>query len=622
MMLRWCGGIAARMHASLAPRTPARSGSAVLMRTTTLLLSAILLLTGCGKRTGPDRPGGGAVKDLPVTVEQTGELDSIASPEAVRGGTYSAWGGGFPKSLNMWLDFNSFSKSITELMFEGLVEMHSTRDEPRGLLAVSWTISEDRKTFTFQIHPDAKWSDGRPVTAEDIQFYYDVIMNPKHLTSLFRVDMSRFSRPEVLGEKTVRLMANQAHWMNFWTAAGFVAFPKHAWEGKDFNAINFEFPVVSGPYALDEVKMNRSVSLKRRGDWWGRVKKSNQYKYNFDHVVFKSMEDRVKALETLKRGDFDVCAIYTARIWAQQTDFPQVQKNWVVRQTVFNQEPKAFQGFALNLRRPIFQDQRVREALACLLNRELMNEKLMFNEYFLLNSYYPDLYPGNRNPDAPFVKFDPERARRLLAEAGWAVDAGGTLVKDGAPFEIVFLHHGEDLRHLNIYLEDLKSVGIRARVDLVSEATYTKRKDYHEFDMLWANWGATRLRDPESMWSSKTADDIATQNVCGFKDEEIDRLIEAQKTEMDLGRRNEILKAIDRRLTRIMPYVLLWQSDRSRLLYWNKFGTPRTVLNKFDREDVIPIYWWYDSNRADALAEAMRRDQPLPAVPAEVHYTE
>jgi microcin C transport system substrate-binding protein len=91
---------------------------------------------------------------------------------------------------------------------------------------------------------------------------------------------------------------------------------------------------------------------------------------------------------------------------------------------------------------------------------------------------------------------------------------------------------------------------------------------------------------------------------------------------MDLGKRNEILKAIDQRLTRIMPYVLLWQSDRSRLLYWNKFGTPRTVLNKFDREDVIPIYWWYDSNRADALAEAMRRDQPLPAVPAEVHYTE
>lgn len=587
-----------------------------------LLLASCLILSSCGKKPPGSAPATSSVKDAPVVVEQTGEPDPIAAPQAVRGGVFTTWGGGYPKSLNMWLDYNSFSSQITGLMFEPLVEMHSTRDEPIGSLAESWEISPDKKTYTFKIHPAAKWSDGRPVTADDVQFYYDVIMNPKNLTSLFRVDMSRFARPEVLDAKTVRITAEEPHWKNFWSAAGFLALPKHAWEKLDFNTINFEFPVVSGPYVLQEVKTNRSISLQRRGDWWGRVKQYNQHKYNFDSLVFKSMEDRVKALETLKRGDFDVYPVYTARIWAQQTDFPQTQKNWVVRQNVYNQEPKAFQGFAINLRRPIFQDARVRQALAHLLNRELMNEKLMFNEYFLLNSYYPDLYPENRNPDAPFLNFDPEKARALLREAGWVVDASGTLAKDGQPFEIVFLHHGDDLRHLNIYLEDLKNVGIRARIDLVSQAAFTKRKDTHEFDLLWANWGASRLRDPETMWHSRTASDVATQNLSGVNDPEIDKLIDAQKTEMDLSRRNDILKQIDQRLTALMPYVLLWQSDHTRLLYWNKFGTPKSVLDKFNREEVAMAYWWFDPEKSRALEAAMKSDSPLPAAPAEVRYAE
>jgi microcin C transport system substrate-binding protein len=235
-------------------------------------------------------------------------------------------------------------------------------------------------------------------------------------------------------------------------------------EGKDFNAINFDFPVVSGPYAIGDIKTNRSISLKRRADWWGRVRKFNIGKYNFDYITYKSMADRNKALESLKRGDFDAYAIYTAKIWAEQTDFPQVKKNHVVRQEIYNEEPKAFQGFTMNLRRPLFQDLRVRQALSHLLNRELMNEKLMFNIYFLLNSYYPDLYEKNQSP-AAFYNFNPEKARQLLTEAGWQVDGTGTLMKDGRPFEFTFLHHGDDLRHINIYVEDLKKVGIRPKVE-------------------------------------------------------------------------------------------------------------------------------------------------------------
>jgi len=590
-------------------------------------LAALTLFLSAGCGGGSDavtsRQVGPAVVDEPITLEAGGQFDPIASPQAVKGGSFFTWAGGYPKSLNMWLDYNSFSAQIASMMYEPLIGMDPVGDDPLGVLAESWEISEDKTTFTFHLNPGARWSDGVAVTAEDVQYYYDVLMNPANLTSLFRVDLSRFSRPEVVDERTVRIKAEEAHWKNFWSAGGFYAFPKHAWDGQDFNEINFEFPVVSGPYRLYQALTNRSITLQRRGDWWGRNLKVNQYKYNFDYLVFRAEEDRTKALEMLKRGDFDLYPIYTAAIWAEQTNFPQVEKNWVVRQLVYNQEPKSFQGFALNMRRPLFQDPLVREALAHLLNRELMLDRLMYNQYFLLNSYYPDLYPNNINPDAPQIAYDPDRARALLAEAGWEVDpADGILKKNGQVFDIVFLYTGTPLPHLNIYMEDLKKVGIQARVELLSQATFTKRIDEHEYDMTWQAWGASRLRDPESMWDSSTADEIATQNISAVNDPAIDALIESQKEEMDLSVRNEILRQIDDRLTTIMPYVLLWQSDRNRLLYWNRFGTPTYVLDKFNREDAAIAYWWFDAEKSARLDEAMGADSSLSPEPAEVHYRE
>lgn len=593
------------------------------MKKLTVILP-FLILAACGKPSGDQQTGQrstSAVRDIPVKLEAGGEVDPVAVEGAVAGGAYSTWAGEFPKSLNMWLDYNSFSAQICGLMFEDLVDMHSTKDEPVGGLAESWEISADKKTYTFKIHPDARWSDGKPVTAEDVQFYFDVMMNPKNLTSLWRVDLSRFTRPEVVDEKTVRITAGEPHWKNFWTAAGFFAFPKHAWKDVDFNQQNFSFPVVSGPYAMGEVKTNRSIQLKRRPDWWGRVKRYNANKFNFDYLNFKAVEDRSKALEVLKKEEFDAYAIYTAKIWAQDTNFSQVEKNWIIRQRIFNKDPKGFQGLALNLRREFLQDLRVRQALALLLNRELMNEKLMFNQYFLLNTYYPDLYSNNLNPDAPVVKYDPEKARALLKEAGWQVGNDGLLSKDGHPFKLTILHHeGSDLRHLNIYIQDLKAVGIDANIDLVSQASFTKRVDNHDFDMIWANWEGSRLRDPEPMWSSKQADEIASQNYCGVKDAEIDRLIEQQKTEMDLSRRNEILKKIDARLIVLSPYVLMWQSGSVRLLYWNKFGTPRYVLGKYGDERVAAEYWWTDREKEKALGEARKSNASLSKLPEEVHY--
>ena len=595
-------------------RTGARG--ALLAALASILFSGLLVCNGKG---GPaELP---PVTDTALSLEHGGEPDPVADARAVRGGSFTTWGSEFPKSLNSWLDFNSLSAEINGLMFESLVSLHSVRNGPVAELASSWEISADGRTFTFHLDPAARWSDGRPVTADDVQFYYDVIMNKKHLTPIFRIDLARFERPEVVNPRTVRIKTKETHWRNFWNAAGMRAFPKHVWADRDFNKINFEFPVVSGPYELKEVRKNRYALLKRRGDWWGRTRRYNQNKFNFDYIRYRFIGDRNTTLEAFKKGDFDAYPIYTAKIWAMQTDFESRQKNWVVRQEVYNQEPRGFQGFAINLRRKKFQDGRVREALCHLLNRKQMNDKFMFNAYFLLNSYFPDMYRNNQNPAVKPCEYDPALARSLLKQAGWKAGAQGLLEKDGQVFEVVFLTSMPDLRHLEHYSGDLQAVGIRAKIDSTSQATIRSRMDQHDFDLFWSAWGASRLRDPESMWHSSTADEKGSQNFPGVQDKQIDSWIQRQRTLFNIDRRNELLKKIDSRLNEIRPYVLLWQSDRTRLLYWNRFGRPKSVLGKFNREDASIVYWWLDPVKEKALVQARRAGKTLPPEPPVVRWT-
>lgn len=552
-----------------------------------------------------------------------GEFDPVASESAIPCGSIRLWGASMPKSFNMWEDYNSFSAGLMNLMFEPLVSLHSTEDRPIGILADRWEISADSLTFTFHIDPRAKWSDGVQITAEDVQFYYDVIMDPKNLTPIFKVGLSRFDRPKILDSLTVSISAKTVHWANFWEAAGLVAFPKHVWNGKDFNQVRYSFPVVEGPYRITDFREDRYVELSRNADWWGFHKNWNRGKYNFEKIRYRFMEDRTKALEAFKKGDLDAYAVYTSSIWMKQTDFSAVQKGWAVKQRIYNREPIGFQGMAMNLRREKFQDVRVRKALSYLMDRKLMNEKYMYDQYFLLNSYYPDLWKDHANPQAENYPFDMDRARKLLSESGYVPGDKGMLEKDGKPLEISFITASEDLRHLTFYQEALQKAGIRVSIEQMSQSTLRKRLDNADFDMYWIAWGSSRLSDPEASWSSETANDIGTNNVTGVADPVVDSLVKLQKTEFDMAKRNEILRALDNRLSEIVPYVLMWQCDFHRILYWNRFGTPTNVYTKFGREDEsVPVYWWFSPEKSRRLDSAMKAGTSLPREREEVRDAE
>lgn len=546
---------------------------------------------------------------------------TLASPHAVAGGTLTL-SGIQPKSFNGYLDNFRSTQEVFEMLYESLLGTDPlTLDFTPGL-ASRWSVSDDKRTFTFHLDPAARWSDGRPVSAADVRWTFDVIMDPASETGPHKVALGVFDPPEVLDEQTLRFTAREAHWRNLMAAGGLTILPRHVFEGKDFNTINFEFPVVSGPYHFAALRENSDLRLERRTDWWSRGRVANVGTYNFQTIIYRFFTDQDNAFEALKRGDIDVYAVYTARIWANELRGQRFANNWVLRRRICNHSPIGFQGFAMNLRRPPFDDLRVRQALAHLLDRATMNRTLMFNAYFLHRSYYEDLYDAQNVCTNPVFDFAPDRSAELLRHAGWAPDPKtGILTKEGRPFAIRFLtRDGSSDRFLAVYAEALKRAGIALTIDRKDFASWMRDMDAFNFDMTWCSYGGGVFRDPEYMWHSREADRPAGNNVTGFKDTRVDDWIEEQRTEFDPLQRNATLRQIDAVLAANVPFILLWNTDATRLLYWDKFGMPSTVLSKYGNEGAVPAYWWFDPDSAADLKDAMANDLPLPPRSEEVLF--
>jgi microcin C transport system substrate-binding protein len=546
----------------------------------------------------------------------------LASPDTVAGGELRVFAGQYPKSLNYYLDNNSFSSELFGALYETLLNMGTLSLDYEPGLAEKWSLSDDKKTFTFWINPKAAWSDGRPVTAADVQWTFDAIMDPANMTGPHKVALEKFERPVVVSERCVRFTTREVHWRNLGAVGGFLILPKHVYEKKDFNKINFEFPVVSGLYRLSEIKEGLYATLERRPDAWRRDAPGSRGLGNFQTLKFKFFAEPENAYEAFKKGELDLFAVYSARIWINETGGDKFDRNWIVKQKVSNHKPIGFQGFAMNLRRPPLDDVRVRKALALLLNRERLNSTIMYNQYFLHRSYYEDLYDAANPCPNEAVAFDRDQARKLLSDAGWKANPKtGLLEKEGKTLSIRFLEReASSGKFLAIFAEDLRAVGIELKIDQKDWASWTKDMDEFNYDMTWAAWGAGVFKDPEDMWSSKEADRKGGTNITGFKNKTVDELIEKQKSIFDVSARHAICREIDRIVTREVPYILLWNLNYVRLLYWNKFGTPATVLGKYGDEGNAYWYWWYDEDSVADLKDAMKTESPLTRKPAEVVF--
>ncbi len=548
------------------------------------------------------------------------DINPIASPYAEACGIITTFAGDYPKSLNYYLNNSVTASEIFSFMYETLLSISpiSLKYEPN--IAKRWKIKDN--SFIFYLDKNAKWSNGEPITAYDVEWTYNTILDSKNLTGPHKVGLSRFFKPKIVDKYTIEFISKKKHWQNLLTISSFQILPKKVFEKKDFNKINFNFPVVSGPYKLEKIKEGIFLTLKKRYDWWQINKKKNTHIYNFDTIKYKFFTDRNNAFEAFKKGEIDIYPVYTAHIWGKKTNSEKFFKNHIIKQKIFNYNPIGFQGFAMNMRKFPFDDINVRKAMNYLIDRKKMNLNLMHNQYFLHKSYFEDIYT-KKEPctNSPF-EFNKKAAILLLKKAGFKHNkTTGLLEKEGKKFSFKFLSRSASSdKFLNIYAEDLKDIGIEMIIEKKDWASWLKDMDEFNYQMTWAAWSSSVFKDPESMWSSKQSDTLGGTNITGFKNKKVDALIEKQKTIFDINKRNKILREIDSIIYKNCPYVLLWNINYIRLLYWNKFGTPETVLSKYGDQSSALVYWWLDKNSLDDLKDAINQKKELMGYKEEVHF--
>ena len=542
-------------------------------------------------------------------------VDPAADPRARKGGTIRFNAAQPPKSFNAYVDGNAYTRMMFDLMYENLLAVDGETLEFAPCLARRWAVSEDGNEFVFVLDERARWSDGHPVTAEDVKWTFDIVMAPSSDTGPWKSMMGVFESPEVVDVQTISFRkkgGTPKDWRDLLHCGLFYVLPKHALEGRDFNAVDFSDVPVSGAYRIARVAEQVETVYARVATWWRRDFPGCRGVCNFDRIVMRYFTDNENAFEALKKRAIDVYPVYTARILNEEARGEKFDRNWILRRGVRNHNPIGFQGFAMNCRRKPFDDVRVRKAMALLIDRETMNRTMMSNAYFLLDSYFPDLY-GAANPCAnEHFGYDVERAKRLLAEAGYA---------DGFEFSFLSRSGGED-KFLSLFNHALEACNVRMKIVRKDFAGWMRDMDSFAFDMTWAAWGASVFRNLETMWSSAEADRKGSNNIVGFRNAEVDGIIAAEKTMETMAERLDAYRRVDALIAKEVPYALLWQTDRTRLLYWNKFGMPRTVLSKHSDEQAILSYWWYDEDKARELEEARKSRSCLPDVPFDVDFDE
>ena len=560
--------------------------------------------------------------------ETNTDFDLIGDPRAVKGGSLRGAVTDFPSTLRyVGPNITAWNAMLHAMVYETLLGLHPTTLEYIPGVATHWQISEDRRQFRFRLNPNARFADGTPVTSADVIASWKLLVDKTVQDPARTLIFSNFETPVAESKYIVSVRARDVKWQNLlYFSQSLYIYPAHILNtltGDQYiKEYNYKMLPGTGPYAVAEtdVEKGRTIRIRRRPDYWAERDRRNIGLANFDELQQIVVRDRNLELEMAKRGDLDYYVVNRAQMWMEELDFDQVKRGLMQKRKIFNNSPQGVQGMAMNTRREPYTDIRVRKALRHLFNRELMIKTLMYNEYEISDSIFPDsIY---ENPDNEKIRYDPAAAVALLAEAGWKErNASGQLVKNGRPLTIRLTYASpESQRFFTVYQEDLRKVGITLSLDLVTFETLVKQINEQTFDMVSIAYTGELFPSPESQLKSELADQKNTNNLTGFKNARADAIMEEYAREFDLARRTALLKELDGIVTSAHHWILEWTAPFERVLYWNKFGHPAGMLTRVGDTRDVPTLWWLDPVKAQALEEARKRGGTLEAGATENRY--
>jgi peptide/nickel transport system substrate-binding protein len=558
-----------------------------------------------------------------------------ANPAAPKGGRLvQGWLGSF-ESLNPFIIKGLAPQGIRAPLTSGsniiagyVVESLMVRgfDEPftlYGLLAQSVETDTARSFVTFRLDPAARFSDGQPVTAEDVVFSWQLLRDrgrPNH-----RIYYSKVTKAEILNDRTVRFGLGSGEDRELPLILGLMpVLARHVVNPDTFEETSMTPPIGSGPYVVGRVDPGKSITLTRDPDYWGRDLAVNRGFWNFDEVRFDYYRDASSYHEAFKKGSFDLRKEDDPGRWQTGYDFPALRDRRVVKEAFSSGLPKPTVNFVFNTRRPLFADVRVREAIAVLYDFEWINRSIFFDLYRRGGSYFEGSelsargrtidarerailapFPAAARPDvvdgtwAPPVSDGSGRDRALLRRALALLGAAGYELRGtelierrtGKPFsfEILTLNRDEE-RIALLFAAQLKRAGIAAQVRLVDAVQYEARRIAFDFDMIQNRWDQSLSPGNEQAfyWSSAAADSNGSRNYMGVKSEAADAMIAALLKAEVRADVVAAVRALDRVLMSGFYVVPLFHAPEQWVARWTYIEGPAAV----SMHGYVPETWW------------------------------
>ncbi|WP_285349167.1 extracellular solute-binding protein [Pseudomonas sp. ME-P-057] len=572
------------------------------------------------------------------------------NPDAPKGGSMrrSAQEIGQFDHIMPYLDKGTGVAQVNGLLYSPLAVR--SLDEPYtvyGLIAEKMERAADGMSLRFYLNPKARFSDGSPITAQDVRYTYELLMTQGSLS--YRTEFQDVKGVEVESASQIRFdfKSSESRTLPL-DLASLPVFPEHWWQDRDFaNGGGFEIPVGSGPYRIGKVDAGRSITFERDPDWWGKNLPVNRGTYNFDHFSVEYFGDTDVARQVLRGGGYDYNREYSATGYSIGYDSPALTEGRLQRAHLAKGAVQSSQGFVFNLDRPKFQDRRVRQALALLWDFEWTNKQMMRNVYVRQNSYFSNsdlaatalpteselkileplrgqvppevfttVFKTPKTDGSGFIRDKQLQALALLEEAGWMPQGDKLVNAQGEPLSFTFLNGQSGFEKILLpYKRNLAQIGIDFEIRRIDSAQYLNRVMARDYDMIVTGYGVSTSPGMElyNNFGSRVANDSGSSNYMVLRDPAVDALIEGLAKADSKPAMIDYAHALDRVLQWGFYWIPNYYPPGSSTVWWNRFGIPKVQASNSEAIDT----WWEVSPQA-LTNEQFAQQRGASAIPSEV----
>ncbi len=547
------------------------------------------------------------------------------SEQAKKGGALVLHDLGSFDKMNPFTLKGSPPSGLDNLVFETLAV--SSLDEPfaaYGLIAKDIELADDRLSVIYTIDENARFSDGSPITPEDVQFSLNT-MKSDAAHPFYQAYLQDITGSDILDKNRIRFNFARVNRELHMIASQVPIFSRKYYTEHPFDDPSMDPPVGSGPYVVDSVNPGKSITYKRNPDYWAIDHSTRKGMFNFDTITYKYFRDQIVSVEAFKANVFDFMYINIAKQWARDLVGPKFESKQIMKEYMPHRNNQGMQGFVFNQRNPLFQDRKVRKALGMAFDFEWANNKLFFNEYTRSASYFsnshlaatglpegleleylqpfkdqlpPEIFT---QPLTPFSSNTPNgirdnlrAAKNILIEAGWTVKDGRLVDKEGKPFEFEILLVSPSFERVMAgYVNNLSKLGVNASYRTIDPALYIDRLNRFDFAMTVHVFGQSQSpgNEQRDLWYSESADRQGARNLIGIKDPIVDQLVD----KIIYATTQEELQAACKALDRVLWYgyyvVPNWYVARHRISYWNKFNRPETLPLYYNPIQALMTWW-------------------------------